>query len=144
MSTANRKLNMAKKPTPQDWHRADVKAALDKAGTSMAKLSREHDYSSGSLRMALRLPWPKAEAIIAAALDIPPQTIWPSRYHPDGSPKSGRGQRGLGRYKPSAVVCSVANKGKHNKTAKDCNVKERSADEHRKAARRSGQDRRAA
>lgn len=147
MSTANRKLNMAKKTTPQDWHRADIKASLDKAGTSMARLSREHDYSSGSLRLALRLPWPKAEAIIAAALGVSPQTIWPSRYHPDGTPKSGRGQRGLGRYKPSAVVYSVAGNSKYNNSANGCNVNDQATDrkpEHRKEARRSGQDRRAA
>lgn len=144
MSTVNRKLNMPKKPTPQDWHRADIKAALEKAGTSMSKLSREHNYCSGSVRMVLNVPWPKMEKIVAAALGLSPQTIWPTRYRPDGSPKSGRGERGLGRYKPAAVVYSVANKGKHNKTAEGCNVKEQSTNEHRKAARRAGHDRRAA
>lgn len=139
---------MAKKSTPQDWHRADIKAALDKKGTSMAHLSREHGYSSGSLRIALRLPWPKAESIIAAAIGVPPQTIWPTRYHPDGSPKSGRGQRGLGRYKPAAVVYSVANKQKqYINSANGCNVKDQVTDrqhEQRKKDRRAGQDRRAA
>jgi Ner family transcriptional regulator len=144
MSIVNRKLNMAKNTPPLDWDSADLKWALAKAGTSMSKLSREHNYNPGSVRMVMNVPWPKMERIVAAALGVLPQTIWPSRYRPDGSPKSGRGERGLGRYKPASVVYSVANKSKHNKTAEGCNVKEQSADEHRKAARRTVQDRRAA
>lgn len=54
------------------------------------------------MSMAIWRPWPKAERIIAEALGVPPEQIWPSRYHPDGSPRSGRGERGLGRYKRKA------------------------------------------
>jgi Ner family transcriptional regulator len=111
---------MAKKSTPQDWHRADIKCALDKKGTSMAHLSRVNGYGKDSLRVALRTPWPKAEAIIAAAIGIKPQTIWPTRYRPDGSPKSGRGERGLGRYKPSRV-CAIANKQQYTDATPPCN-----------------------
>lgn len=141
MSTVNRKLNMAKTPTPQDWHRADIKAALEKAGTSMSKLSREHNYCSGSVRMVLNVPWPKMEKIVATALGLSPQTIWPSRYRADGTPKSGRGERGLGRYKPS-MVSAVANKQQYSNSAGARNVKDRAAD--RQPERRGGQDRRVA
>ena len=69
----------------QDWHRADIKAALEKAGWSLRSLGKEYGYSPGSLKLALRKPWPKAEAIIAAAIGVKPWEIWPSRYH-NGKP----------------------------------------------------------
>lgn len=76
-----------KEPAPQDWHPADIVAALWKRRTSLIRLSRKHRYAPGSLRIALRRPWPKAEKIIADALGIEPQQIWPTRYQADGSHK---------------------------------------------------------
>ncbi len=99
MDKTNNIISTSKKPAPQDWHRADITCGLWKLGTSMQKLSREHGYKSGSLRLAITMPWPRAERIIAEALGVQPHHIWPSRYHPDGRPKSGRGERGRGRYK---------------------------------------------
>lgn len=70
-----------KKPASQDWHRADIVAALRKAGWSIRRLSRHHGYSSPTtLCVALDRPWPKGERIIAEALDMDPARIWPSRY----------------------------------------------------------------
>ncbi|MCC7484595.1 MAG: helix-turn-helix domain-containing protein [Burkholderiales bacterium] len=82
-----------------DWHPADIVAALWKARTTFRRLSRQHHYAAGSLNMVLRRPWPRAEQLVAAAIGVTPQAIWPSRYHPDGSPKSGRGER-LGSSTP--------------------------------------------
>ena len=84
---------MSKKPASTDWHKADIICGLWKIGTSVQKLSREHQYKSNVLELCLRKPWPKAERIIAEALGTKPQVIWPSRYHNDGTPKSGRGER---------------------------------------------------
>lgn len=112
------KLNTPKKPAPRDWHRADwhradVVASLRKAGWSLRRLSIHHGYSGGLLKAALARPYPKAERIIAQAIGIEPQRIWPSRYHPDGSPKSGRGERGIGRRtvksSGAAGICNVEN-----------------------------------
>ncbi len=91
---------MPKKPATKnkDWHRADIIAALHKTGMSLQKLSREHGYYRTTLHIALQRPYPKCERIIAAHLSILPQVIWPSRYNENGTPKSIRGQRGLGRY----------------------------------------------
>lgn len=33
------------------------------------------------------------ECIIGEAINVPANKIWPSRYHPDGTPRSGRGER---------------------------------------------------
>lgn len=94
------KLDNEIKPVPQDWHPAQVVAAIWMAGTSLIKLSRLNGYASTALTHALRRPWPKGERLIADAIHRTPQELWPSRYHADGSPKSGRGERGLGRHKP--------------------------------------------
>ena len=59
------------------------------------------------------MPYPKYERLIAEHLGTTPQTIWPSRYRNDGTPKSGRGERGLGRFKA---------KYKFNPTVKNSNV----------------------
>lgn len=73
----------------QDWHPADILAALKKKKISMAGLSREHGLSSSTLQNALNKEWPRGELIIANAIGVSPQEIWPSRYfEKDGSPKN--------------------------------------------------------
>lgn len=68
-----------KKPA-EDWHRADVVAALHKKGWSLRRLSKESGLSAGTLKSALDRSYPKAERIIAAAIEIDPRVIWPNRY----------------------------------------------------------------
>lgn len=93
---------MAKKPASKDWHRADIIAAVRKTGTNLQQLSRQHGLGRTTLSNALYGPCPRYERLIAEHLGTTPQVIWPSRYHTDGSTKSGRGERGIGRYKPKA------------------------------------------
>ncbi|MCB8853084.1 transcriptional regulator Nlp [Klebsiella pneumoniae] len=64
----------------QDWHPADIIAGLKKKGTSLAAVSRSAGLSSSTLANALLRPWPKGEKLIADALSISPEIIWPSRY----------------------------------------------------------------
>lgn len=64
----------------QDWHRADIKSALEKKGITLRDLSREAGLSPDSLRNVFVRRWPRAELIIAMALETTPDTIWPSRY----------------------------------------------------------------
>lgn len=77
MNTSTGKKNAAQ---PEDWHRADIVAALHKRGWSLRRLSQEAGLSAGALNNALDRPWPKAERIIAAAIGVTPETIWPERY----------------------------------------------------------------
>ncbi|MCL2891784.1 helix-turn-helix domain-containing protein [Brenneria tiliae] len=65
----------------QDWHPADIIAALRKKGTTLAAVSRAAGLSSSTLANALSRPWPKGEWLIADALGIHPSEIWPSRYY---------------------------------------------------------------
>jgi len=79
-----------KKPASQDWHPADIKAALEKAGWSLRRLSMYHGYYPTACAQVLRRPWPKVERIVARALGRKPRDIWPSRYD------SRRPKRGIG------------------------------------------------
>lgn len=61
-----------------DWHPADVKAALEKKGLSLAKLAKANGYSH--FQRVLTTHWWAAEQIVAKALDTTADQIWPSRY----------------------------------------------------------------
>ncbi|MEO6430951.1 MAG: helix-turn-helix domain-containing protein [Nitrosospira sp.] len=90
---------MTKKPISQDWQRWHIIGAVRNTGTNLSQLSIKLGYSEITLRNALYHPAPKYERLIAEHLGTTPQVIWPSRYHEDGSARSGRGERGIGRYK---------------------------------------------
>ncbi len=65
---------------PKDWHQAMIVAHLHIAGTSLRQLSKDHALSPTALSVALQRPWTKAERIIASAIGVAPEKIWPSRY----------------------------------------------------------------
>ena len=67
----------------QDWHPADIIAGLRKKGISLAAVSRESGLASSTLANALTRRWPKGERLIAEALGMQPDVIWPSRYRRD-------------------------------------------------------------
>ncbi|MFC3716845.1 transcriptional regulator [Luteimonas soli] len=80
----------AKKTSPEDWHPAEVVAALRMKGYSLRQLAKLNGYGNeNSLTTALRRPYPLAEGIIAEAIGVAPATIWPSRYGRDGKPNRG-------------------------------------------------------
>ncbi|MBC4012560.1 helix-turn-helix domain-containing protein [Morganella morganii] len=64
----------------QDWHPADIIAAIKKRGTSLSALSRNAGLRPSTLNNALARRWPKGEKIIADFLNVSPAEIWPSRY----------------------------------------------------------------
>jgi Ner family transcriptional regulator len=79
----NRHGESKNQPT-RDWHKAEIKAALEKQGWNLSRLSLRHGYSRGVLKTALNNPWPKAERIIAQAIGVKPEQIWPTRYRIKG------------------------------------------------------------
>ncbi len=123
MSNKNATLNMVKKPDSkiEDWHAADVVAAVRKTGNSLQRLSRANGLSASTLGQALYRPYPKSERIIAEYLNSTPQTIWPSRYNDDGTPKSGRGERNIGRHH-TRLKAHKASKLDNTPTEKSRNV----------------------
>tara|TARA_R110002126_G_scaffold220423_9_gene365834 strand:- start:2519 stop:2824 length:306 start_codon:yes stop_codon:yes gene_type:complete len=72
------------KPIPTelvDWHHADIIAALKKQGTNLTQVAKAAGYvNAGTLWNALARKWPKGERIIAKAIGVAPEVIWPSRY----------------------------------------------------------------
>ncbi|CAK7010936.1 transcriptional regulator [Providencia rettgeri] len=64
----------------QDWHSADIIAAIKKKGSSLSQISRSAGLNSSTLNNALSRRWPKGERIIAEFLGVPAEEIWPSRY----------------------------------------------------------------
>jgi len=104
MSIAMPRIDTSKKPALQDWQPAYIVYQLRLKGLSLRRLSRLHGYAAGSAELANRLPWPKMERLIADALGVTPQQIWPSRYHDDGTSKSGRGERVVSRHKPKDIT----------------------------------------
>lgn len=97
-----------KKPVPQDWHNADIVAALWKRGTSLRKLARVHGLSPTALTVSLQRSWPRAQRIIAEAIGVAPQEIWPSRYEPDGTPKKGPHLKLRSPARPASNASSAA------------------------------------
>ena len=73
---------------PADWPRDKIRTAILERGMSQARLAREAGYSEGAVRSAIIRPLPSAERIIADFLGVPVQEIWPSRYFPDGRPRT--------------------------------------------------------
>ena len=85
--------NHAKTQPPSDWHKADIVAAIHKAGWSLRRLSLHHGYKVGTvLHTALHRRFPKGERLIAEAIGVSPEDIWPSRYH-DSTTRTRRARR---------------------------------------------------
>lgn len=83
-----KKANLGADESAQDWHPADVIAALQKAGWTLSSLGEHHGLTSGSaLSRGLRYSMPLAEKRVADAIGKHPKDIWPSRYEKDGSRK---------------------------------------------------------
>jgi len=74
------KSNTPKKPVPEDWHPADIVAALRKAGWSTRRLSVHHGLHPSACAKAMHEPWLRCEQLIADAIGLAPETIWPARY----------------------------------------------------------------
>ncbi|MBF5966081.1 DNA-binding protein [Escherichia coli] len=66
-----------------DWPPEIIKARLHMAGLSLRSLSLKAGYSRDSLKSVLRTPCRPYQQIIADALGVSPEEIWPiwpSRY----------------------------------------------------------------
>jgi len=93
-----------KKPAPQDWHNADVIAALHKAGWSFCQLGIHHGVGRQTITKVLHRPSPKNERIVADVLGVEPWDIWPSRYDSNHQPNRHFGRKRLSGHAPVASV----------------------------------------
>lgn len=77
-----------KKASQDDWHPEDIKAALRKKGITLSLLAAKHNLKdSSSFSACLVRPMKANEERIAAAMNMHPKDLWPSRYNSDGSRK---------------------------------------------------------
>lgn len=94
LSRFKREEKMAQHSTQnEDWHPADVVAALHKRRVSLRALVTGHGYHESAGGKALRRSWPAVERIIAAELGRQPAELWPSRYYADGTAKRERSSK---------------------------------------------------
>ena len=63
-----------------DWHPETIKAEIHKRGLSFRSLSVQAGYKKDTLKSVIRTPCRPYQQIVADALGVPPETIWPSRY----------------------------------------------------------------
>ena len=84
-----------KKAPTDDWTATRVVFELHSAGWSLRQLAIKHTYKSSALGAALHRRYPKAESLIANALGIKPDEIWPSRYE-NSKPIGRRVMNGFG------------------------------------------------
>lgn len=69
-----------------DWHPEDIKAAIRKGGGTLSSLAAGNGVSAQAMSLTLQARVSaRCELVIAKFLNVHPQTIWPSRYRPDGS-----------------------------------------------------------
>jgi len=66
-------------------HKADIKALIEKKGSTLAELDRLYNLPEGATRDALRRKRPEAELAIAQFLELPPSAVFPNRYDVAGN-----------------------------------------------------------
>lgn len=71
-------------------HQEEIKAAIRMKGSTLKQLALDNGFDASAVSVALQKPWPAVEAVIAKHIDIEPKDIWPLRYRPDGTHRSGR------------------------------------------------------
>lgn len=62
-----------------------LKYQLKTRGFSLAQLARDHGVTRQTMAAAIVSPNRRCEQIIANALGLTPESIWPERYHSKGS-----------------------------------------------------------
>lgn len=82
--------NTPKKASQEDWHPADILAALHKRGITLLELSRRCGIKGSTTlsKAMVNTAYPLNEKRIAEALEMAPKDIWPTRYNADGTRKS--------------------------------------------------------
>lgn len=73
---------------PKGWHRERIKAELRERYGTLTRLCRQWGLHPSAISVAL-MPNGRLRTVerrIAEALNLQPHTLWPDRWHPDGTP----------------------------------------------------------
>lgn len=75
--------------TPRNWHRAEIKAAIEMAGTNMSAIARSAGLTPGAVGRAVanRRPMCRVKAMVARAIGRRPHEIWPSLFDDQDRPR---------------------------------------------------------
>ena len=98
--------NNTKKTSREDWHPADIVAALHKRGYTLRDIARSEGLNdSSTLSKAMVQSYPAGERRLAKYAGVAVQEMFPTRYHADGTkiPRGIRGDRM--RAKSTHSVC---------------------------------------
>ena len=87
--------------------RAWVKYQIHMQGLTMAKVAAAAGVDRRTLYQVFQKPYPRMEKIVAEALGMTPQVLFPERYDADGLPN-----RMMGRPKKSATKTVKNNTGR--------------------------------
>lgn len=67
-----------------EWDRHAILAEIKRRFGTLNAFAALTPLTPSEISAALGAPYPKAEPIIAKALGLPVQTLWPDRYWPNG------------------------------------------------------------
>lgn len=98
--------NSTKKASREDWHPADIVAALHKRGYTLRDIARAEGLNdSSTLSKAMVQSYPAGERRLAKYAGVPVQMMFPTRYFADGTkiPRGIRGDRM--RAKSTHSIC---------------------------------------
>lgn len=108
--------------------RAWVIYQLKTRGLDLAKVARKAGVARQQAWKAMHTSYPKMEGVIAKALGLKPQQLFPERYDRDGLPKGSSS-------KPAAKRAAGDKSPRKNSSQRTAgNVSGRAANEHRVAA----------
>ena len=62
------------------WHRADIRAAVEKKGKTLTQLALDHGLNEGACRFALTHRHKPGEMAIAVCIGVPLWELWPGRW----------------------------------------------------------------
>lgn len=90
------------------WHPADIKAAIEKRGGTLAQIGRDAGLSCGTPKAALARPCYSGEQAIAKFLGVHARTIWPDRYDMSGKPLHPRVRKKMFNVPDGIRECKIA------------------------------------
>ena len=108
--------NTVKKTSREDWHPADIVAALHKRGYTLRDIARAEGLTdSSTLSKAMVTSYPAGERRLAKYAGVSVQEMFPTRYFADGT-KIPRGIRGE-RLKQKSTASECQSNGNVRKAA---------------------------
>lgn len=78
----------------QGYHRADIKASLEKIGLTLRDIARAVGVNPNGAHRVLWAKWGTMEREISLRLGVTVERLWPERYAPPPPVRSGRDRRG--------------------------------------------------